>query len=73
MEYLQEVDNYTARSFPRIKSRYVVSHFLEMEKQLYTSTGAASYQKIPRALVIVKLTMEKDGQPVELVDTLGTP
>ena len=42
-----------------------------MEKNLYTSDHSRSYSLVPRAIMILSLTAEKDGTPYELHEAIG--
>jgi len=44
---------------------------LDMEKSLLTATGSTSYSMIPKAHLIISLTAQKDGKPIELMEVYG--
>jgi len=71
VEYMKELDGYIARTYPNLTSRTVVLNSLEMEKTLLTSDGSSSHSMIPRTIVAVVMSMERDGKPVELSKTYG--
>ncbi len=71
IEILREIDDFVVTNCPKISSRIVVMHQLDMEKSLITSDGSLAYSIIPRALIYVILTVEKDGVPYELAESYG--
>ena len=71
VEYVKEVDSHIAGTYPKLASRTVALNSLEMEKTLITSDGSSSHSMIPRALVIVIMSIEKDGRPVDLYKVYG--
>ena len=71
IDFLKVIDNYLERNYEKLHSRMVFLNLLEMEKSLLTSDGSSSYSLTPRAILYVEMTMEKDGQPVELLDVYG--
>ena len=42
-----------------------------MEKNLLTSIGSESYSMTPRSLLYIVLTIEKNNEPIELMDVFG--
>lgn len=70
-EFTKEIDRYIAKKYPKLVSRYVSLRELNMEKNLVTADGANSYSFHPRSLIAVTMTVERDGQPVELYDIFG--
>ena len=42
-----------------------------MEKSLLTATGSTSYSMTPRAHLMINLSADRDGQPVELMEAHG--
>ena len=71
IEFAQIVDSYLAKHYTKLISRTVVLNLLDMEKSLVTSDGSTAYSMIPRAILYVVLSVEKDGQPIELYDVYG--
>lgn len=71
VEFVEEIDDHVARKYPGLSSRVVTLSCLEMEKTLLTSDGSFSHSMIPRSIVRVGMTIEKDGKPVELASTHG--
>ena len=69
--FLREIDNYLKKSCPDISARSVTMSNLDMEKALLTSEGSRAYSMIPRALLMVSLTLDKGDGPVDLYDVYG--
>lgn len=69
--FLREIDNYLKKSYPDVSARSVTMANLDMEKALLTSEGSRAYSMIPRALLIVSLTLDKGEGPVDLYDVYG--
>ena len=69
--FLREIDSYLKKSYPDINARSVTMANLDMEKALLTSEGSRAYSMIPRALLIVSLTLDKGDGPVDLFDVYG--
>ena len=59
------------KNCPGLSSRTLAMRNLDMEKNLLTSDGSTSYSLIPRSLIYLVMTMEKDGSPVELFTPIG--
>lgn len=71
IDFLRIVDSYLNRNYEKLHSRTVALNLLEMEKSLVTSDSSKSYSLTPRAILYIGMTLEKDGQPVELFDVYG--
>ena len=71
IEFGQAVDSYIMRRYHDLSSRTVSLNLLDMEKSLATSDGSAAYSMIPRAILYVEFSLEKDGAPVEVYDVYG--
>ena len=71
IEFLNEIDGYIKAKCHRLSSRTMVMRCLDMEKNLYTSDHSRSYSLVPRAIMILSLTAEKDGTPYELHEAIG--
>ena len=71
MDFTKEVDSYIAGKYPKLSSRRVGLNCLDMEKTLLTSDGASLYSLLPRSTFVVSLSLEKDGDTVELYDLAG--
>ncbi len=65
------IDENIAATYRDIVSRKVVIQNLDIEKSLVTTEGAVCYTMIPRSLVVVVLTADKAGSPVELYEVFG--
>jgi len=72
LEFARDLDAYCVRRFPSLKSRSVTVSCLDMEKTLVSSDGADSYSFVPRAIVALSLTVDADGEPVDLYDLFGS-
>ena len=71
IDFLKSLDNYIVSKHPKITSRTVVIRSLDMEKSLLTATGSMSYSMTPRAHLMISLSADRDGQPVELMEAHG--
>lgn len=71
MEFTKEVDQYVARKYPKLSSRSIFLNSLDMEKTLITSDGASLYSLLPRTTFVVSLSLDKDGDSVEIYDLAG--
>ncbi|MGI6643391.1 MAG: TldD/PmbA family protein [Bacillota bacterium] len=71
MDFLRQVDDHIVRTYPNLASRTISLNALDIEKTLITSDGSFSYSLIPRTFVSVLISMEKDGQPVDLYESYG--
>lgn len=71
MQYLQSVDAFIAKQYPDLLSRLVVLNCLDIEKHLITTGGTSAYLKLPRTVLYIKLSAQKDGSPCEMVEIFG--
>ena len=71
IDFLKDIDDYIQKKYPNLTSRTIVLAGLDMEKSLLTSSGSTSYSMTPRGIMYVSLNMEKNGEPVELMDVFG--
>ncbi|MGF7059658.1 TldD/PmbA family protein [Brassicibacter mesophilus] len=71
MKFVKEVDTHINKKYPKLSNRQVILNCLDMEKSLLTSDGAKLYSMLPRTILIVSLTMEKEGKPIEAYDFFG--
>lgn len=71
LEFLKDLHEYTAKNYPDIKSDTFVINNLDMEKNLLTSFGASGHTMIPRSLLIISLSVEKDGNTYDTYDVFG--
>ncbi len=71
VDFVRQIDDEIARRYPGLASRSVILRCLDMEKTLLTSDGSYSHSMIPRSQIHVMLSVEKDGAPVELMESYG--
>ncbi|MBN1327486.1 MAG: TldD/PmbA family protein [Candidatus Cloacimonetes bacterium] len=71
IEYIRELDHLIKSSYPGLKARTLMLNCLDMEKALLTSDGSEAYTLIPRSLLYIILSTEKDGKPIELFQDYG--
>ena len=71
ISFIKDLDNYIVNKHKQISSRKIFISNLDMEKNLLTSSGTESYSMTPRSLLYIVLTVDKDGEPVELMDVFG--
>lgn len=71
IDFLRIIDAYLVKHYTKLHSRTVVLQTLDMEKSLLTSNGSSAYSMIPRSILYVVLSVEKDGEPIELYDVYG--
>ncbi len=72
IDFIREVDNYIANTYPDLSSREVTAYADSMEKLLHVSNGFDSHSIMPRSYVYVLLTAEdREGQPVEVFYPFG--
>lgn len=71
VDFVRQIDDEIARRYPGLASRSVILRCLDIEKTLLTSDGSYSHSMIPRSQILVVLSVEKDGTPVELMESYG--
>ena len=71
VNFAHAVDGHIDKTYPDLISRTVVVRNLDIEKTVLTSDGSHAYSMTPRSFIYVILSMEKDGQPVELFEAYG--
>ena len=71
INFLKDIDDYIQKKYPNLTSRTIVLAGLDMEKSLLTSSGSTSYSMTPRGIMYVSLSMENNGELVELMDVFG--
>ena len=71
IEFIKEVDIHIVKKYPKLFSRTIALSCLDMEKSLVTSCGSLSYSMIPRAILYITLSVEKNKEPIELSDVYG--
>ena len=68
----KELDEYIARSYPKLTSRTVVYTEDSMDKLIYSSDASFGRMVSPRCYIYVFLNAEaKDGSPLELFEAYG--
>jgi TldD protein len=71
IEFVSIVDSYLVKYYEKLHARTIVLQLLDMEKSLITADGSSTYSMTPRALMYVVLTVEKNGEPFELLEAYG--
>jgi len=71
LAFIREIDNYITGRCSRLNSRSIILSCLDMEKSLITSDVSTAYSMIPRTLLSILLSTERDGEPVELFEVHG--
>lgn len=68
---IKDVDNYIAKKYPNLKSRYVGYNLFSTEKNILTTTESFSEYLSPKTQFVISMTMEKDGELFELYDVIS--
>lgn len=71
LEFVRELDAQIIKKYQDLTSRTVILTCLDMEKNILTSDGSNAYSMIPRSIIYVILSVERDGKPVELAQAYG--
>ena len=72
IDFIREIDNYIAKTYPDLSSRSVTAYADSMEKLLCVSNGFNSHSVLPRSYVYVSLTaFDNENQPVEFFKPIG--
>ena len=71
IEFIRAIDAYCVKFYPGLSSRSVSLSCLDMEKTLLTADGADAWSMIPRSILMVSLTVDADGEPVDLYEVYG--
>jgi TldD protein len=71
IEFARAVDAYCIQHYPGLSSRSVSLSCLDMGKTLVTSDGAEAFSLVPRTILAVSLTVDADGEPVDLYEVYG--
>ena len=71
IDFIKNLDNYIEKKYKQISSRRIFISNLDMEKNLLTSIGSESYSMTPRSLLYIVLTIDKNGEPTELMEVFG--
>ncbi len=69
--FLRELDEFIKKNFNRLSSRHMSLRTLDMEKAMITSDGSESYAMVPRTLLMVNFTMEREGETTEIYEMFG--
>ena len=69
LDFIRSLDSYIAKKYPVLMSRMVALNGFNQERSLITSDGAEYCSYIPRTHIYIALTVEKDGIPIDLMDT----
>ncbi len=70
VEFAREFEAYM-RKKKDVVSSVVVLNTLEMEKQLVTSEGSHTFSMLPRVLMYFTMTIKKNNETIELMESLG--
>ncbi|MCD5414864.1 MAG: TldD/PmbA family protein [Clostridiales bacterium] len=71
MNFVKEIDNYIEKKFTDLITRTVLLNFLGMDKTILTSVGSAKHSLWPRTMIIVKLGVDKNGEPISAYELFG--
>lgn len=71
IQFLKTLYLYASKTYPDLKSTTFVINNLDMEKSLVTSFGASGYSLVPRTVLMVNLSLEKDGNTYDTYEVLG--
>jgi TldD protein len=71
VRFAAAIDVHIASTYKDVISRKVLIQNLDIEKSLVTASGAVCHTMIPRSLIVIVLTADKAGSPVELLDIFG--
>lgn len=71
IDFLRAIDDHILAHYPKLSSRVLALNNLDMQKTLLTSEGAEAFSMTPRSLLYLVLTIEKDGQPIDLMEAYG--
>ncbi|MBN2588010.1 MAG: TldD/PmbA family protein [Candidatus Fermentibacteraceae bacterium] len=71
IRFMKDIDAMIRDRYGRIASRTLSLQLLDMEKSLVTSDGSSGYTMIPRSILYVSMSTERDGEPVQLMDVHG--
>ncbi|MCQ2538764.1 MAG: TldD/PmbA family protein [Lachnospiraceae bacterium] len=74
IEKAKELDEYVAKSFPKLISRQVIYSEDSMDKVIYTSDFCDGHATSPRCYIYVYMTAESaEGKPVDMFRVFGGP
>jgi len=69
--FLKSLHQYASKTYPNLKSTTFVTNNLDMEKNLVTSFGASGYSLVPRTVLMINLSLEKDGSTYDTYEVFG--
>lgn len=72
IDFCKELDDYIAKTYPKLTSRSIYYTEDSMDKILYTSDGHDGHTTSPRCYIYVTMNSETlDGTPIELYEVFG--
>ncbi len=71
IEFLQAIDAHVKDTYPKLSSRLLALTNLDMQKTLLTSDGAEAFSMTPRSLLYLEMTLEAEGEPINLMKAYG--
>ena len=71
IDFLAALDAHILQSYPKLSARRLVMHNHDMQKTLLTSEESEAFSMTPRTQIYISMTLEKDGDPVELFCPYG--
>lgn len=71
IEYLKHLDDYIAEKYPNLSSRGVNFGQLDMQKQILTTDGGGFHGMTPRAIIVVWMSIDHDGEPLRHYELAG--
>ncbi|MDZ4181935.1 MAG: TldD/PmbA family protein [Candidatus Cloacimonadaceae bacterium] len=71
IEYLKNLDAYIAEKYPGLASRGVYFGQLDMQKQILVSDGGGFHGMTPRAIIVIQMTLDHNGEPLQHYDLAG--
>jgi len=66
IDFVKSIDAFIEKNFKDLINYATSLRLLNMEKQLYTSFGSSFYSFIPRSLLYVSMSVEKDNEVTDL-------
>ncbi len=71
MDYLKEIDAYMVANCPNLIARRIMLQILTIEKTILTADGTQFHSFIPRTVLSISMTTDKDGTPVSEREVFG--
>ncbi|MFW6287918.1 MAG: TldD/PmbA family protein [bacterium] len=71
LDFLKDLYNYTSEKYSDLKSNTFVINNLDMAKNLITSFGTEAYTMIPRSMLVISLSIEKEGVVYDTFEVIG--